>query len=284
MAVCAASQERDSIMLKMQSPKSSQEARLSPSQGMMLIDLEGIAMIWRRDMTRLWHQRSRLLGAVARAVVWLFALGFGLRRSFVPVSGLTYEQFVFPGIIAMTIIFSGLQSAISIVYDREFGFLKEVLVAPTPRSTLVIGKCLGGASSATIQAAIVFLFAPFAAVHLTLVNVSLTLITMFITALAVSALGVIIAISISDFENFGTFQNFITLPLYMFSGAIFPTNGVPAWLHVILLINPLTYGVDAIRGTLLGYNLGNVPFDCVMLLTFTIVLVAIAIALAGREM
>jgi len=271
-------------MLKIQSSESSQEARLSPSQGMMLIDLEGIAMIWRRDMTRLWHQRSRLLGAVARAVVWLFALGFGLRRSFVPVSGLTYEQFVFPGIIAMTIIFSGLQSAISIVYDREFGFLKEVLVAPTPRSTLVIGKCLGGASSATIQAAIVFLFAPFAAVHLTLVNVSLTLITMFITALAVSALGVIIAISISDFENFGTFQNFITLPLYMFSGAIFPTNGVPAWLHVILLINPLTYGVDAIRGTLLGYNLGNVPFDCVMLLTFTIVLVAIAIALAGREM
>ncbi len=284
MAVCAASQKRDSIMLKIQSSESSQEARLSPSQGMMLIDLEGIAMIWRRDMTRLWHQRSRLLGAVARAVVWLFALGFGLRRSFVPVSGLTYEQFVFPGIIAMTIIFSGLQSAISIVYDREFGFLKEVLVAPTPRSTLVIGKCLGGASSATIQAAIVFLFAPFAAVHLTLVNVSLTLITMFITALAVSALGVIIAISISDFENFGTFQNFITLPLYMFSGAIFPTNGVPAWLHVILLINPLTYGVDAIRGTLLGYNLGNVPFDCVMLLTFTIVLVAIAIALAGREM
>jgi ABC-2 type transport system permease protein len=271
-------------MLKTQPTESTHGTDPVSSQGLMLIDLEGIAMIWRRDMTRLWHQRSRLLGAIARAVVWLFALGFGLRRSFVPVAGLSYEQFVFPGIIAMTIIFSGLQSAISIVYDREFGFLKEVLVAPTPRSTLVIGKCLGGASSATIQAAIVFLFAPFAAVHLTLVNVPMTLLTMFITALAVSALGVIIAISISDFENFGTFQNFITLPLYMFSGAIFPTNGVPPWLHIVLLINPLTYGVNAIRGTLLGYNLNSVPFDCAMLLAFTIVLMAISIALANREL
>src|SRR5579859_6936295 len=120
----------------------------------MLFDLEGIAMIWRRDMVRLWRQRSRLLGAVARALVWLFALGFGLRGSLGTIAGFSYEQFVFPGVIAMTVIFSGLQSAVSIVYDREFGFLKEVQVAPTPRSTLVIGKCLGGASSSTIQALI----------------------------------------------------------------------------------------------------------------------------------
>src|SRR5690242_10146673 len=132
-----------------------------------LIDLEGIAMIWRRDMVRLWRQRSRLLGAVARALVWLFALGFGLRGSLGSIAGFSYEQFVFPGVIAMTVIFSGLQSAISIVYDREFGFLKEVQVAPTPRSTLVIGKCLGGASSSTVQALIILLFAPFASVTLT---------------------------------------------------------------------------------------------------------------------
>src|ERR1700730_5315001 len=130
-------------MLKTQPTESTHGTDPVSSQGMMLIDLEGIAMIWRRDMTRLWHQRSRLLGAIARAVVWLFALGFGLRRSFVPIAGLSYSQFVFPGIIAMTIIFSGLQSSISIVYDREFGFLKEVLVAPTRRNTLMIGKCLG---------------------------------------------------------------------------------------------------------------------------------------------
>ncbi len=240
-------------------------------------------MIWLRDMNRLWRQRSRLYGAIARAMVWLFALGFGLRRSFVPVAGLSYEQFVFPGVIAMTIIFSALQSAISIVYDREFGFLKEVQVAPTPRSTLVIGKCLGDASSSTIQAAIVMVFAPFASVALTPLNVLGTLVAMFITALAISSLGVVIAMSISDFENFGTFQNFITLPLYMFSGAIFPTKGVPGWFNVILTLNPLTYGVNAIRGMLLNYNVSRVPLDLAVLGLFTLVMLSIAVLLARRE-
>ena len=249
----------------------------------MLIDLEGIAMIWLRDMNRLWRQRSRLLGAIARALVWLFALGFGLRRSFVPVGGFSYEQFVFPGVIAMTLIFSGLQSAISIVQDREFGFLKEVQVAPTPRSTLVIGKCLGGASSATIQALIVLIFAPFAAVPLTPLSVLLALVAMFITALAISGLGVVIAMWITDFENFGTIQNFVTMPLYMFSGAIFPTKDVPGWLHAILLVNPLTYGVNAIRGALLGYQETSMPMNLAVLGLFTIVMVLIAILMAQRE-
>jgi ABC-2 type transport system permease protein len=247
------------------------------------IDPEGIAMIWQRDMTRLWRQRSRLLGAIARALVWLFALGFGLRRSFVPEGGFSYEQFVFPGVIAMTLIFSGLQSAISIVYDREFGFLKEVQVAPTPKSTLVIGKCLGGASSSTVQAMIVLLFAPFASVALNPLNVVEAIVAMFITALAIASLGVVIALWIHDFENFGTIQNFITLPLYMFSGAIFPTKGVPSWLGTILLVNPLTYGVNAIRGTLLGYNLASVPMDLGVLLAFTIIMLTIAIIMNYRE-
>jgi ABC-2 type transport system permease protein len=224
-----------------------------------------------------------LLGAIARALVWLFALGFGLRRSFVPLAGFSYEQFVFPGVIAMTLIFSGLQSAISIVHDREFGFLKEVQVAPTPRSTLVIGKCLGGASSATVQAMIVLLFAPFAAVSLTPLSVLLTLVTMFVTALAISGLGVVIAMWITDFENFGTIQNFITMPLYMFSGAIFPTRDVPDWLGAVLFINPLTYGVNAIRGALLGYQETSLLLNLSVLSIFTLVMVLIAILMARRE-
>jgi ABC-2 type transport system permease protein len=241
-------------------------------------------MIWLRDMNRLWRQRSRLYSAIARALVWLFALGFGLRRSFVPIAGLGYEQFVFPGVIAMTIIFSALQSAISIVYDREFGFLKEVQVAPTPRSTLVLGKCLGGATSSTIQAAIVLLFAPFASVALTPLNVLGALLAMFITALAISSLGVVIALWIKDFENFGTFQNFITLPLYLFSGAVFPTRGIPSWLSVVLLFNPLSYGVGAIRGALLNYDVSRVPLDLAILAIFTLVMLCISILLARREM
>lgn len=260
-----------------------QRAR-SLAAGVQIIDLEGIAMIWRRDMNRLWRQRSRLLGSIARATVWLFALGFGLRGHFQPAAGLSYEQFVFPGIMAMTIIFSGLQSAISIVYDREFGFLKEVLVAPTPRSTLVLGKCLGGASSSTVQATLVLLFAPFVSVALNPFNLLATLGAMFVTALALSALGIVIAMAIDDFENFGTLQNFITLPLYMFSGAIFPvTSQNPAWLKIILLLNPLTYGVNAIRGALLGYEAATIPRDLLILGTFTCIMLVIAVFLARRE-
>jgi len=261
-------------------PQTTPENRSAPA---FFIDPEGIAMIWRRDMVRLWRQRSRLLGAVARALVWLFALGFGLRGSLGSIAGFNYEQFVFPGVIAMTVIFSGLQSAISIVYDREFGFLKEVQVAPTPRSTLVIGKCLGGASSSTVQALIILVFAPFASVVLNPLNVLATVVATFVTALAIAGLGVVIAMWITDFENFGTIQNFITLPLYMFSGAIFPTRLVPPWLHAILLLNPLTYGVNAIRGVLLGYEIASVPLNLAILLGFTVVMMAIAIWMSRRE-
>ncbi len=247
------------------------------------IDPEGIAMIWRRDMVRLLRQRSRMLGAIARALVWLFALGFGLRGSLGSIAGFSYEQFVFPGVIAMTVIFSGLQSAISIVYDREFGFLKEVQVAPTPRSTLIIGKCLGGASSSTVQALFILIFAPLASVTLTPLNILATIMATFVTALAISSMGVVIAMWITDFENFGTIQNFITLPLYMFSGAIFPTRQVPPWLHAVLLLNPLTYGVNAIRGVLLGYEIASVPLNLSVLLAFTLVMLLIGIGMSRKE-
>ncbi len=271
-------------MLKTTQPETAPGTVLeSKSTPTFFVDPEGIAMIWQRDMVRLWRQRSRLLGAVARALVWLFALGFGLRGSLGSIAGFSYEQFVFPGVIAMTVIFSGLQSAISIVYDREFGFLKEVQVAPTPRSTLVIGKCLGGASSSTVQALIILLFAPLASVHLTPLNVLATILATFVTALAISSMGVVIAMWIKDFENFGTFQNFITLPLYMFSGAIFPTRQVPPWLHTVLFLNPLAYGVNAIRGVLLGYESAGVLYNLTILLGFTAIMLLIAIALSYRE-
>ena len=240
-------------------------------------------MIWLRDMTRFWQQRTRLFGVVARALVWLFALGFGLRGSLGSIAGFSYEQFVFPGLIAMTVVFSGLQAAILIIQDREFGFLKEVQVAPTPRSTLVLGKCLGGASTTTVQALILLIFAPFLSVTLTPLNLLATTVATLVTALAIASLGVVIGIRMTSFENFGNIQNFVILPLYMFSGAIFPTHQVPVWLHVILLLNPLTYGVNAIRGALLGYEMASVPLNLAILLTFTVVMIIIALLMSRKE-
>ena len=114
-------------------------------------------------------------------------------------------------------------------------------------------------------------------------NVLATVVATFVTALAISGMGVVIAMWMTDFENFGTFQNFITLPLYMFSGAIFPTRQVPPWLHTVLLLNPLSYGVNAIRGVLLGYQLADVPFNLAVLLAFTAVMLILAILMARRE-
>src|SRR5512133_2535512 len=113
---------------------------LEPLESPRILDLEAIWMVWQRDLVRFARQPSRLYGSIVRSIVWLFALGLGLRQSFVPVAGINYTQFIFPGVIAMALIFSSLQSAISVIWDREFGFLKEVMVAPIPRSSLLLGK------------------------------------------------------------------------------------------------------------------------------------------------
>lgn len=247
------------------------------------IDPEGIGMVWERDIIRFLRMRTRLYGGVVRSLVWLFALGFGLRRSFVPVEGVDYLQFILPGIMAMSIIFSAVQSAISIVWDREFGFLKEILVAPVPRATVVLGKALGGATTATAQGAVLLLLAPLAGVPLTPLSFVLALLAMFLTALCMSSLGIVIAARLTDFESFSSLQNFITMPMFLLSGAIFPLADLPRWFHVVLLANPLTYGVDLIRGTLLGVFSHPAYLDTLVLAGITAAFLAWSIRLFERE-
>src|SRR5437588_9969579 len=135
-----------------------------PSHLRQVLDFEAIAMLWQRDLVRFARERTQLYGSIARTIIWLFILGAGLRGSVVVPGNVSYLQFVFPGMIAMAIIFSSLQSAISIIFDREFGFLKEILVAPIPRSSVVIGKALAGATVGSILGTVIFIFAPFAGV------------------------------------------------------------------------------------------------------------------------
>jgi ABC-2 type transport system permease protein len=183
-----------------------------------------------------------------------------LRRSFVPIHGLSYEQFLFPGIIAMAVIFSAIQSAISIIWDREFGFLREVLVAPVPRSSIVIGKALGGATTTSAQALIVFCLAPIAGVSLGFVEIVEVVPLIFLTSLAFVSLGIVIAARMHDFEDFGSIQNFVIMPLYL-----------------------LSYGVDAIRQTLTGYRVHALWADLLVLLGVIVVLMTVAVSLFNRE-
>src|SRR5258706_3615191 len=215
-----------------------------------LLDVESIYGIWLRDLKKFWRERSRLWGGIARPILWLIILGSSLKGaiSTSTLNGATnYQQYIFPGVIGLTLVFSALQSAISIIWDREFGFLKEVLAAPVPRFSIILGKAIGGASQATMQGLITMLFAPLIGLWLPLLTIVQLLIVMFIVAFALTSLGIVVAGKMTSFEGFGTLSNFVVMPMYFLSGAIYPTSSAPAWIKPLIIINPLSYGVDALR-------------------------------------
>ncbi|MGI8486077.1 MAG: ABC transporter permease [Thermomicrobiales bacterium] len=240
------------------------------------IDPEAILMLCQRDLTRFWQERAQLYGSLARTVVWLFLLGTGLRGSVhVPGNG-SYLSFIFPGMLAMAIIFTSLQSAISVIFDREFGFLKEILVAPIPRTSVVLGKALAGGLIATLQGTIIFIFAPLVGVHLRLGSTLACIGVMLLLGLGLTGVGLAIAARMTSFEGFGTVNNFIVLPMYFLSGAQFPVNNVPQWMKAVILVNPLAYGVDLMRGLLIGVWNRSGWIDLAVLLAFAVVSLSLA--------
>jgi ABC-2 type transport system permease protein len=256
------------------------------SVGYKTIDLEVIYGIWLRDMKKFWRERSRLWGGVARPILWLLILGSGLRGTVNAESlngAADYQQYIFPGVIGLTLIFSSLQSATSIIWDREFGFLKEVLAAPVSRLSIILGKSVGGASQATMQGIITLLFAPLIGLWLSPATILALIVMMFVVAFALTALGVVIASNMTSFEGFGTISNFVVMPMYFLSGAIYPTSNVPEWIKPLIAINPLSYGVDALRHITVGAGTFSFAFDVGFLVVFAVILVTIAVPMFNRE-
>lgn len=251
------------------------------------LDTEAIYGIWLRDLKKFWRERSRLWGGVARPILWLLILGSSLKPAISAESlgskSLDYTQYIFPGVVALTLIFASLQSATSIIWDREFGFLKEVLAAPVPRLSIILGKALGGASQATMQGIITLAFGPLIGLWFDPLTLLALIGMMFVVAFALTSLGVVIASNMSSFEGFGTISNFVVMPMYFLSGAIYPTASVPAWIKPLIVINPLSYGVDALRHITVG--LGSFPllFDLGFLLCFATIMIAIALPLFNRD-
>lgn len=235
------------------------------------IDFGAIAMLCQRDLTRFWRERAQLYGSLARTVVWLFLLGTGLRGAVTLPGDVSYLSFIFPGMLAMAIIFTSLQSAISIIFDREFGFLKEIMVAPIPRTSIVIGKALAGGLIATVQGCIIFIFAPFVGISLQPLNLLAAVAVMLILGIGLTGLGLTISARMTSFEGFGTVNNFVVLPLYFLSGAQFPVHNVPDWMRVFIHLNPLYYGVELLRGLLVGVWNRNGWIDFAVLVGFMIV-------------
>ncbi|MFZ5648058.1 MAG: ABC transporter permease [Bacillota bacterium] len=206
--------------------------------------------IWLRDVIRFYRERARIVGMLGQPMLYLLIMGTGLSASFRFASApgeFSYLEFMYPGIIGMSVLFTSVYSAISIVWDREFGFLKEVLVAPVPRWSVAIGKALGGSTIAMIQASILLLFAPFIGIKLDILMVLKLLAVLFLIAFSLTSLGITVASRMETMEGFQVFMNFLVMPLFFLSGAMFPMRNVPGWLETLMKLDPLTYGVDALR-------------------------------------
>lgn len=238
----------------------------------MIALLRGIHGVWLREIMRAGRDRGQMVGGVSRPLIWLLILGIGLNPYFRGevygqvriVIPFTYLQFLFPAVIVLNIMYTSIQFAVSVIWDREFGFLREVLVSPMPRWAILLGKVLGGATVATGHGALVLILARFADVTLTPGQVGQAVLLMFGLAFGLTCFGVLLAARIRSFEGFGVFSNTIILPLYFTSSSVFPLDPslsrtqlvttYPEWLVFLVRANPITYAVDALRGVLIGFN------------------------------
>ena len=224
-------------------------------------DLNAIYVIVLRELKKFLREKSRLISSIARPLIWLFLVGAGLSRLVSPRAGMPYTQFIFPGILGMTILFSSIFSSISIIWDKEFGFLKEILVAPVRRSSIVIGKALSGTVVSTIQAAIVLMVFPVIGVKLSAAQAVLTIIVSLLVAFSISCFGIVIATFYESYESFSVIMNFIIMPMFFLSGAMYPVKLLPAVLRAASRLNPLTYGVDALKNTVFASPLRSGPMS-----------------------
>jgi ABC-2 type transport system permease protein len=242
-----------------------------------MIDWQAVYVIWLREMKRFFRDRSQIIIGCVRPITWLFFMGYGLGASVRHPQGANYTQFMLPGILIMTLLFTAIQSSISIIWDREFGFLKEMLVAPISRTSIVLGKACGGATLSVIEALIVMILGPMIGVHFGFVQVIVGIGEMILIGFSLSALGITIASRMKSFEGFGAVMNFIVMPLFLLSGALFPLEGLPFWLSVLVRLNPLSYGVDLLRGTLLHLNHNGASLNLTVISVFTVLMISSAV-------
>jgi ABC-2 type transport system permease protein len=241
--------------------------------------------------------------SLAQPVLYLAIFGVGLsssigRNGSITGAGLppsfSYLQFMYPGVLGMAVLFTAIFSAMSVVWDREFGFLREILVAPISRSAVAIGKALGGATQAALQGVVMLVFAPFIGVHLTAVSVLETIPLLFLLAFALTSLGVALSARLQTMQGFQVVMNFLMMPMFFLSGALFPLGNLPGWMTVLTRFDPVAYGIAPIRAAILGgsglpqaavdrlasVTIGDyvvpVAVDVAVLAAFSVVLLAIA--------
>lgn len=216
-------------------------------------NLRGVYTIWYRDILRFWHDKMRMMGTITLPLLFLFVFGSGLsaRMGFLA-PGVDFAKFIFPGIIGMTVLMSSFMAGVSVVWDREFGFLKEVLVAPISRASVAVGKALGAATVALFQGMLILFFAPLIGVSFSAGTVLALLPLMLLLAVSMGSLGILLATRIRSMEAFQAVMQMMMFPMVFLSGVFFPLEGLPVWMGILVKINPATYGIAPIRQVVLG--------------------------------
>jgi ABC-2 type transport system permease protein len=249
-----------------------------------MIEFRKIYWIWYRDVLRYWREKTRIITSLVTPLLWLLIFGSGMRAVEMPGLG-NYQAFLFPGVLGMTLLFTSISSGISVIWDREFGFLKEILVAPVSRSSIVLGKALGGATSALVQGIILLPLSYLVGANLSFLSMLVYIPLMIIIAVGLVSIGLTIAAFVESMESFNMIMSFAIMPMFLLSGAFFPMNAAPQWLRLISYIDPLTYGVDILRwATFSGWETLLPPYiEIIILVVFAVVLIYLCGRLFGRQ-
>lgn len=237
--------------------------------------LQVVWVLWKRDLMHYWRNRTRAIIALTMPMLWLFIFGNGLsgslggsQQGFGATGSVDYIQFIFPGIIAMSLIFNAIFSSLNTVKDKEVGFLKEILVAPVSRTTIVVGRALGASSTAALQGVLILILAPFVGMELSLPLLLALLPMIWLVAFSLTSIGMVLVSFFDNQESFQYVVNFVNMPMFFLSGALFPLGNVPSWMEPLVRLNPASYAVDAMRRIVLHYQ--GVSSETINALSFTV--------------
>ena len=241
-----------------------------------MISRTAVYVLWLREMKRFMRAKSRIIGALAMPLFFLGFLGLGFRRMALPgIEGnINYIQFLVPGIVGMSLLFSSTFGGLSVLWDKEFGFLKEIMVAPVSRVSIVLGRIAGGVTTALIQSVLILGISSFMGFKiLSVLSLLIGFLFMILISVTFLGLGLIFASKMKDMQGFSIVMNFVIFPLFFLSGALYPLENFPVWLRVISHLDPLTYGVDGLRAALLDASSYSLVLDLILMIGFAVFMI-----------
>ncbi len=248
-----------------------------------------VYVICQREFIRFFREKSRWIGTLARPVLWLFVVGNGMSALIQPQGRFSYLQFIFPGMVGMTIMFSAILSSSSIVWDREFGFMKEMLVAPISRLSIVMGKAVSGTVISALQAVVILVLIPFLGISVSAAQCAWLVAASVLVSFCFTSMGVLIAACIKSFDGYNVVMNFLVMPMFLLSGAMYPVTSMPAVLRQLSYVNPATYCVDLFKHILLAAKMPPVgpefplAFDLLIIVALSAITMALAPLLFDRK-